>query len=288
MKHLALVGLVCGFLSATAAAAAQEAAAFSGPQAGEKLTPFVVKGVFDEQAGREIDFVKQADGKPILLVFVHEFNRPSVAVTRILMDYAATRQKDGLAGGIVMLNDDYTAEVQRLKRARHALPKSTPIGVSVDGREGPGAYGLNRNVTLTVLVAKNNRVTANFALVQPSVQADVPRVLEAVVKQVGGQVPQLSDLVPADRMKQYAGNQDQPLTNLLRQLIRKDAQDADVDRVAAAIEKLAAEDRDAKRDVGTRAQRIVQAGKLENYGTEKAQAYLQKWAKEFGGAEKSP
>ena len=57
-------------------------------------------------------------------------------------------------------------------------------------RQGrPGAYGLNRNVTLTILVGKDNRVTANFALVQPSLQADVPKVLGEVVKLIGGKVP---------------------------------------------------------------------------------------------------
>jgi uncharacterized protein (TIGR00369 family) len=35
---------------------------------------------------------------------------------------------------------------------------------------------LNRNVTLTVIVAKDQVVTANFPLVQPSVQADAPKI----------------------------------------------------------------------------------------------------------------
>src|SRR5262245_59106134 len=48
---------------------------FSGPQVGEKLPPFKVRGFFDDNAGKELDFVKQAAGKPIVLVFIHDVNR---------------------------------------------------------------------------------------------------------------------------------------------------------------------------------------------------------------------
>ena len=32
---------------------------FSGPQVGEKLKPFKVRGVFDDDAGKDLDFVNQ-------------------------------------------------------------------------------------------------------------------------------------------------------------------------------------------------------------------------------------
>jgi len=41
-------------------------------------------------------------------------------------------------------------------------------------------------VTVTVLVAKDDKVTANFALVQPSVAVDAPKIIEAIVAAVGG------------------------------------------------------------------------------------------------------
>ena len=40
---------------------------------------------------------------------------------------------------------------------------------------------------LTVLVAKENKVTANFALVQPSLAVDAPRIGKALVDLVGGE-----------------------------------------------------------------------------------------------------
>src|SRR5687768_14114923 len=144
-----------------------ESAVFSGPQVGEKLPPFKVRGAFDADAGKELDFVKQADGKPIVLVFVHDANRPSIGMTRALTSYTVSRAKDGLVTGVVWLDDDSTEAENMLKRIRHALTAGAPTGISLDGKEGPGSYGLNRNVTLTILVGKDSEVSANFALVQP-------------------------------------------------------------------------------------------------------------------------
>ena len=257
---------------------------FSGPQVGEKLPPFKVRGVYDD-AGKELDFVTQAKGKPIVLVFVHDFNRPSAAMTRVLMDYAASRARDGLACGVVWLSDDATEAEATLKRVRHAMPKA-PVGISPDGKEGPGSYGLNRNVTLTILVGKDNKVTANFALVQPSLQADLPKILEAVVKVAGGKAPKLEDLPGMKEMMRPTKGPDAKLTGMLRALIQKTARAEDVDATAKRIEEHVQKDEAARKEVGRIAKTIVEGGKLENYGTEKAQGYLKKWAKAYGGSAK--
>src|SRR5204863_5985517 len=55
-----------------------QATLFSGPQVGEKLLPFKVRGFFGDDAGKELDFVTQAAGKPIVLVFIHDCNRKSL------------------------------------------------------------------------------------------------------------------------------------------------------------------------------------------------------------------
>jgi hypothetical protein len=94
---------------------------FSGPQPGEKLSSFKVRGVFDADAGKELDFVKQAAGKPIVLVFVHELNRPSIGLTRALTSYTVQRAKDGLVTGVVWMDDDATEAENTLKRIRHGL-----------------------------------------------------------------------------------------------------------------------------------------------------------------------
>jgi hypothetical protein len=47
-----------------------------------------------------------------------------------------------------------------------------------------------------------------------------------------------------------------------------------------------AKDPAAKADVGAIANRIIDAGKLADYGTPTAQEYLKKWAREYGPAKK--
>src|SRR5262245_57971804 len=94
---------------------------FSGPQVGEKISSFKAIGVLDDQSGKELDFVKDAGGKPLVLVFVHEFNRPSLATIRTVMGYAAPKAKEGkLVAAVVMLTADTTATEELLKRARQA------------------------------------------------------------------------------------------------------------------------------------------------------------------------
>jgi hypothetical protein len=259
---------------------------FSGPQAGEKLPSFKVRGVFDADAGKELDFIKQAAGKPIVLVFVHDANRPSIGLTRVLTTYTAGRAKDGLATGVVWLADDVTEAENTLKRIGHALAKEAPIGISLDGKEGPGSYGLNRNVTLTILVGKDGKVTANFALVQPSIQADLPRILQEIAKVAGGPVAKLEDLPGVKEMlaRKPAPQQDPKVPGLIRQVIQKGAKPEDVDRAAAAVEAYVKQNEAARKEVGRIARTVVEGGKLTDYGTPRAQEYLRKWAKEYGAA----
>lgn len=266
---------------------------FSGPQVGEKLVPFKVKGVYDKQAGKELDFVTSADGKAMVLVFVHKLTRPSAAAMRVLMNYVASRKKDGLYGGVAWLSDDVTATEAQLKRARRAMPKGTPIGISVDGQEGPGAYGLNRKVTLTVLVAKENKVTANFALVQPSVQADLPKILKEVVKLVGGKAPTVAQLEammrPAGdaKKKRSRTRLDPAVEGKVRALIQKEASEEDVEKIAKELEEVFKKKPAAARGVAEIAKRLIDNGVIEKYGTPKAREYLKKWAKEFGSSRKA-
>ena len=256
---------------------------FSGPQIGEKLPSFKVRGVFGDDASKDLDFVTKANGKPIVLVFVHDATRPSIGMTRILTEYTTTRSKDGLTTGVVWLQDDATEAENALKRIQHALTPNTPTGVSMDGREGPGSYGLNRNVMMTILVGNAGIVTGNFALVQPSLQADLPKILESVVAVVGGTVPKLEELAGMSEQMKRQGTQD-PAVNmrpLLTPLIRKDASPEDVDKAALAVEAFIEKNEAGQKEIGRITNTIIDAGKLEDYGTQRAREYFLKWAKAY-------
>ena len=185
----------CVSLSATLAIVAgsffacadEPVSVFSGPQVGESLPPLAVSLAYGDKTGNTVDFVEQAAGMPTLLVIVNGANRPAAGLTRALMNFSEM-QGDHLFAGVVYLDGDLSAAEKYLHRAVSWWGVAPPVGVSVDGAEGPGSYGLNRNVNLTILVAVENRVRANFALVQPSL-TDGPKILEEVKRLVEFRIP---------------------------------------------------------------------------------------------------
>jgi hypothetical protein len=264
------------FLAMMMASALDDEKVFSGPQAGEKLTSFKAVGVHDDQDGKEIDFIKQADGKPTLLIFMHEPTRPSAALTRMLSVYADSRKKDGLQCCVVWLTADRTEAAAYLKRARMSLNLKSQVLISTEGIEGPGGYGLNRKVGLTVLVAKDNKVTANFALVQPAM-TDAPKIAEAIVKHVGGKAPELKELEELAGIKRGPMDRDPTLVGMMRQMIQKDATEEGLRKTAAEIEKYVANDPGKQKQVFEIATAIV----ANKYGTEAAQKQMKEWIETY-------
>ena len=279
--------LMCVFVFGLAGIArAANEPPISGPQVGEKLQPFKVRGVFDPHAGKDIDFIAMANEKPVVLIFVHDVNRQSISMVRVLTSYTKSRAKD-VTTGVVWLSDDATEAENAIKKISHALTEGVPVGVSPDGREGPGKYGLNRKVTLTILVGNKNKATANFALVQPSLQADLPKILEAVVKEAGGKVPKLEEIEGMPKAKD-APKQDPNLRGLLGPVIKLNATPEEVEKAAKALEDYLAKNEATKAEVGRICNTIIDGGKLTDYGTPKAQEYLKKWAKEYGAKKEEP
>jgi hypothetical protein len=168
----------CVFAAVIAATA--QAAEVSGPQVGDKIMPFTVRGVLDDEAGKNIDLVQDAAGKPLVIFFVHERTRPSISLARQVLSEAANRKSEGLEAGLVLLSSDVGATEEWIKMVPQVLPRGVPIGISTDGEQGPPAYNLSRKVVATIIIAKENRVVANFALNQPNLDDD-PRKISAAI-----------------------------------------------------------------------------------------------------------
>jgi hypothetical protein len=271
---------------------------FSGPQVGEALVPFKVKGVYGDKAGKPLDFVADANGKPVMFIFVHKLTRPGAALMRSLSSWSVA--KPNVAGRvfIVWLTADLSQAQQFLTRASKSLNLKVPVGISPDGIEGPGAYGLNRNVELTIITAHKNKVTANKALVQPSVTesaaiiaplADLikvkPPTQEAMSKLAypGGNMRKKRDKARgANNANGAQPPMDPQLGGLLREVIQKDADADTVAKAAAAVEKFVG-------DKKTHLQHLVRiAGVIieRKYGTEAAQKHARSWLKKYGGDKK--
>jgi hypothetical protein len=254
---------------------------------GEPLPDFAFRELLVEPAGRELNLVHEAGGRPVLLVFVHELNRPSIGFTRALTRYAQSRRADGLQTAVILLDADATAAEANLKRIQHALTPNVWTGVSLDGQEGPGSYGLNRQVQLTILIAKDNVVTTNLALTQPSLPTDLPEALAGIVAVIGGTPPEVSELVGEEskRGERPTGNQPN-LRPLLQPMLNKNATDEEIVAAAETVERTAADDVAIRKELGRACRSIVDGGVLSNYGTAKTQEYFAKWAELY--AEKSP
>ena len=143
---LMLLSLLCSLI--------QDEPVFSGPQPGEKLVPFVATGVLGKDADQKLDVVTETDTKPCVLIFVHERSRPAFGLSNMVLRLVQHRGPEKIAGSLIFLTDDPTETAEWMNRVPDYFPKQIRLGISVDGKEGPGVYGLNRNVALTVLIAK--------------------------------------------------------------------------------------------------------------------------------------
>ncbi len=159
---------------------------FSGPQPGEKLPSLMAKGINGETKGKMSDVIAEADGQLLVLFLQDESGlglRGLLGISRLLAQIAE-KSKQAIHINAVFLGDaPDTVENQASKLVPH-IPSEVLLSVSQDGREGPGSYGLNRNVAQTVIIAKGGKVLHNFAFTQPMLHPD-PYVLGAVGDAIG-------------------------------------------------------------------------------------------------------
>ncbi|MBI1923511.1 hypothetical protein HYR99_04595 [Candidatus Poribacteria bacterium] len=164
----------------------QENPLFSGPQAGEKLPPLKATGIRGEFDGKAFDVIAEADGKPLVL-FLPDENRAGIrgliGASRLLVDISNKSEQE-IRTSVVFLGDEKAALSKWVKEFEQHVPKEVLLGISPDGHEGHGAYGLNRSVAQTILVAKEGKVIHNFAFQQPMLYVD-PHVLGAVANVIG-------------------------------------------------------------------------------------------------------
>ncbi|WP_035601831.1 hypothetical protein [Haloferula sp. BvORR071] len=176
---------------------------FSGQQPGEKTTPFKIVEILGANAGKEREVIADNGGGATALVFMHGIERSMMPLLRVVDEYGALR-KDSLKTEIIFLNADRLEGEQRAKNASGSLKLQSRVGLSLDGAEGPGNYGLNKECLMTIIVAKDNTVTANFALAQPGI-ADAPKVLEALAKVSGDANPPTLEQLNERQMARNGG-----------------------------------------------------------------------------------
>ena len=177
--------------------AADKEKIFSGPQPGEKATAFEVRELTPRGPGAKRNPLKEAGEHPVALVFLHGLERSMAPLMRVVDRYGA-EQKAKLGTEFIFLVSDPIAAERNLPRTIGALRINGRASYSLDGIEGPGNYGLNKECLITIVLAKGENVTANFALVQPGI-ADAPGVIGALAKLAGDRNPPKPEALLARR-----------------------------------------------------------------------------------------
>jgi hypothetical protein len=281
---------------------------FSGPQKGEKTPGFKV---FDVGSRQEVDYVADGKGGPAVIVFIHELTRPGAALMRALDEHGQIKQARGLRTCFVSLSEDRDGAERHLPAVIKSLNLKCPMGISLDGKEGPGAYGLNREIMLTILVARDNKVAANFAIVAPN-ETDAPRIkaaIEGILKVAGPpptgspeelreQVTRLQEEMAALReevatlklkLEKSAAPQprrgemerpkeDEQLVNLCRRLIQQRADQEQIDAAVKDIEAYVGTNGELKKQYAAILGRVLDL----KYGNEIGQAAMRKQLEKYG------
>lgn len=280
LRIAVVVSLICG----TATARAQQPTPiFSGPQPGERLPAMVVTLAYGPDAGQQVDLIERAAGRPTLLVIVNGSNRPAARLTRVLMHFTEMYE-DELFAAVVYLDRDPSAAAEQLAQAVSWWQVGPPVGISVEGGEGPGSYGLNRNVNVTVLVADEGRVIHNHALVQPS-ETDAAKILSGTAAWTGSHVPSEAEILflsapshklPSARFR-IAPSDVTLRRRICRLLAAEDKETAS--RAAAAVEQYVGTQRDRQLALFSTAE-ILSKGRTK-VQFRPAAGHLARWRKKY-------
>jgi hypothetical protein len=167
-----------------------EEAAYSGPQPGEKLRGFTVVPPRRNHLEEEFDPVAAGLGKPHFMIFIDDSNIEEGIGAFINAAWMVDKKsKTGLAASVVILAHERTTEVRFNSMDDgfwNALNSVYRIGYAPDGRDGPGAYGLNRDFPMTIILADaEGKVIYNFPYREIPPDFPSPHVVGGMAGAVG-------------------------------------------------------------------------------------------------------
>jgi hypothetical protein len=247
----------------------------SGPQVGDKLPDFKTHAHTGPDKGKEFKIHDKTKSGAAVVIFMHApsdnaITRPGFQFLKPVDKYASEQEK--LASHIVWVTGDKD-KVETWLTKTEALGLNSPVSICLEGgKDGPATYALNDKVQITVLVCKDNKVVANFALVDPSGN-DTRKVVTAIAKVLGKDPPKEEKKVEKKR-EEKKGERSPELQKLMRQMIQKDNTEEMVKSIADEMRKWAGRDEAKLKVLRAYAAQIVEA----RYGTEAAQAALKKLA----------
>lgn len=195
--------------------------------------------VFEAGKG-ERDLRRDVTSRAAAILFVHVLDRNVAPVLRGLDEIARARQLTGFVARHVFLSADRSEAEARLAAVNRSLRLHSPLMLSIDGAEGPGAFALEKDCSLALVLVKGGRVVRSEGFVDPGRQ-DVDR-LRAWIAEIDGPLPKTLD----EWERRLAPQMTQAAPQLRRELI---AARLEAQRLRARLRKLQGELRRAQRQL---------------------------------------
>tara|TARA_R110002072_G_scaffold241027_1_gene399479 strand:- start:7308 stop:8462 length:1155 start_codon:yes stop_codon:yes gene_type:complete len=162
-----------------------------GPPAGTKLPACAVYAPSGPFAGKEFDAATQVGMAPAAFLFVNELTRNTAPMITGLDQLGIELAWTGLQTHLIRIAADRNDAEAAVKRSSAAMKLARPIVVSIDGVDGPGGYALNRQATLTLILAKDGKVVRSIGFTDTG-RGDLGK-LRKLVEEVTGPVPKQPD-----------------------------------------------------------------------------------------------
>ena len=112
------------------------------------------------------------------MVFTRAVDDRLTSLVKAIDKNVAENKGDNRTAFVVLLDENSDGNRKKLAELAKANSISVPLTIAADGAKGPGAYKLNPDVPITVLVSKRNSVKANFALTDPAPKDDAAKAKE--------------------------------------------------------------------------------------------------------------
>lgn len=143
---------------------------------------FQVKAITGEKAGTSLCYVCKFNGEQrpgVVLIFTQKADENLVKVVKAVDEVQKGNEKLGTV--VVGVGGVAAADLEKLQTT-HKL--TTPLTVAED-KDGPGAYKLNKDAALTVLVySKGGKIAKNFAFKDSKEAAEKAADIAAAAKEI--------------------------------------------------------------------------------------------------------
>ena len=150
----------------------------SGPQLGDSVGAFTV----EKCAGNDADGVEQGEklcyrcmlgNRPVVAVFARKNDKRLAALVKELDSIVAKNEAKKVAAFVNLLGENpRSLKDEATKLVKDSKAMKVAVVVPVDHKQGPENYKLNPKADVTVLVYKQGRVRANFALPSEKLDSD--------------------------------------------------------------------------------------------------------------------